>query len=118
VAFDFDCKTQLERVSKGKPSSLSGLVVSKEGKQVLQPRHQLFTSPRKESRNASGGGHPPFQELETVEINDDLIFKKLGADAADSKFASIEERCSGADAINRLFVADGVGRPFVWAGKS
>jgi hypothetical protein len=78
----------------------------------------LFTSPRKDCRNASGGGHPPFQELETVEINDDLIFKKLGADAADSKFASIEERCSGVDAINCLFVVNGVFRPFVKARKS
>ena len=60
-------------------------------------RIQLFTSPRKETRNSPGlgGSHAAVQELQTVEINDDLIFKKLGGDAAESKFASIEERYSG-----------------------
>ena len=60
-------------------------------------RIQLFTSPRKESRNSPGpgGGQSAVQELQTVEINDDLIFKKLGGEAAESKFASIEERYSG-----------------------
>ena len=58
-------------------------------------RVQLFTSPRKESVNPSGGGKSPFQELETVEINDDLIFKKLGVESAESKFSSIEERYTG-----------------------
>jgi len=61
-------------------------------------RIQLFTSPRKETRSSPGpgGGQATVQELQTVEINDDLIFKKLGVDStAESKFASIEERYSG-----------------------
>jgi hypothetical protein len=34
LAFDFESKTQLERVSKGKPSGLLGLAIRNEGKKV------------------------------------------------------------------------------------